>query len=61
MVKTKSDVQRILDKIEGEMGTAEEFEKKYEKYSGNYDYFYGKKIAFRDLKTWIQENILEEA
>jgi hypothetical protein len=55
MVKTKSDVEKILDKIEGEIQTA----KTSCVWGVESEYWEGKEQALSDLKTWIQENILE--
>ena len=56
MVKIKNDVERILDKIEGELETAQGYQ---EPFAESSEYFEGKEKALDDLKTWIQENILE--
>lgn len=57
MVKIKSDVERILDKIEGEIKTAKGFKNTCSLKIAK-EYFEGKEKALDDTKTWIQENIL---
>jgi len=59
MDEKKSDVKRILDKIEGEMQTAKKFRKKYHEDEWDRNYFSGGIKKLDDLKTWIQENIVD--
>jgi len=53
--KTKTDVKKILDKIDGEIETAKKYSQQVADIGRSY--FGGKYAALRDLKTWIQENI----
>ena len=61
MLKTKSDVQRILDKIEGEIETIKKtgFISKDPLAPPTEEgiYYEGKDTALNDIKTWIKENI----
>jgi len=54
----KSEVERILDKIEGEYITTTKEISNRENDSDKI-YFAGKQKALRDLKTWIKENIVD--
>ena len=62
MSKSKSNVERILGKIKGEIYTAE----KYADTIRNSDihieenYFDGKVKFGKDIETWITENIINE-
>jgi hypothetical protein len=53
MGKTKSDVERILDKIEGEEKTAKKYKNMLDSVGSKGDkrYFEGKEQALSDLKT----------
>lgn len=55
----KTDVKKILDKIEGEIKTAKKMQKVNWVSGAGKRYYEGKDIALDDLKTWIQENISE--
>jgi len=54
--KTKTDVEKIMDKIDGEIETADEYIRSISDMEDK-RYFQGKEQALEDLKTWIQENI----
>jgi hypothetical protein len=53
----KSDVERILDKIDDKIETTKQIFG--ESLVTERDYFLGEGRALRDLKTWIQENIVD--
>jgi len=54
--KTKTDVEQIMDKIDGEIETADRYKRSLSA-RGDKRYFGGKKQSLSDLKTWINENI----
>jgi len=59
MNEKKSEVERILDKIEGEIQTAKKWNDIYTCEMEDRQYYAGKEKALDDLKTWIQENIVD--
>jgi len=62
--KTKTDVEQIMDKIDGEIKCANNSSqysmyKEFGEDTKKREYFEGKQKALEDLKTWINENIKE--
>jgi len=56
MAIPKTDIEKIIDKIDGEMKTAKEWNHSVASYEDR-NYYWGKEKALADLKTWINENI----
>jgi len=62
--KNKFDIKQIMDKIDGEIKCANNSSqysmyKEFGEDTKKREYFEGKEVSLKDLKAWIQENIIK--